>query len=425
MKLRMVGCSHHRSGPEVRERLAFTPQEADRALAEWRDRGGGLEGVLISTCNRVEFYAASGFDQLPPCPAVMARHLAEAHDVPVDEVRPHLDTLGDESAVEHLFRVSASLDSMVVGEPQILSQVKEAYERARRVETAGPLTHGCFQAAMRVAKRVASETDLHRHRVSIPSVAISDFAGRIFERLDDKRVLIVGAGEMADETLRYLADLGARQPRVVNRNAERGRSLAEQWGGEAAPMERLAEEIAAADLVIGATAAGEPILTIDAYRSRVAPLRGGRPLFLLDLAMPRDFDPAIGVEPGVYLYSIDDLTEACDRNRDARRREVPRAESIIAEERERFFVDARHRLSAPVIARLRQGLDAPKEQELARLFKRLPELDERSREEVARFADRLVNKMLHPPMESLRDESRSGSPHGLLHALSRLFQLKD
>ena len=409
----------------MRERLAFTPDEAAGAMAAWRDVLPGAEGVLLSTCNRVEFYAATEETALPPCPALIARHLADSRDVPVDEVRPHLVTLRDDEAVDHLFRVAASLDSMVLGEPQILAQVKEAYELARGAESAGPLTHDCFQRALRVARRVASETDLHKHRVSIPSVAIADFASQIFERFDDKRVLVVGAGEMADETLRYLTDQGARRPVIVNRSEERAAALAAEWRGVAAPLDRLTDELRAADLVISATAAGAPILSLDEYRLRVAPNREQRPLFVLDLSMPRDFDPAIGGEPGVYLYSIDDLAAACERNRHARRRELPLAERIIAEERERFFVDARHRVSAPVIARLRQGLDEPKRAELDRLFNKLPELDPAAREEIERFADRLVNKLLHPPMESLRDESRAGSPHGLLQALSRLFQLKD
>lgn len=425
MKLRMVGCSHHHAGADVRELLAFTPDEAAHALAEWREVAPGAEGVLLATCNRIEFYAATASHDLPPCPGVIARHLADSRQLSVDQVRPHLMTLRDDEAVDHLFRVAASLDSMVLGEPQIVAQVKQAYELAQAAESAGPLTHDCFQRALRVARRIASETDLHKHRVSIPSVAIADFAARIFERFDDKRVLVVGAGEMADETLRYLTDQGAKHPVIINRSLQRAQTLAEEWQGRATTLDYLAEELVAADLVITATAAGEPILTVDTFRREVAPKRAQRPLFVLDLSMPRDFDPAIGREVGVYLYSIDDLSAACERNRNARQRELPHAERIVVEERDRFFADARHRISAPVIARLREGLDEPKRAEIQRLFNKLPQLDEASRVEIERFADRLVNKMLHPPMESLRDESRERSPHSLLQALSRLFQLKE
>lgn len=425
MKLRMVGCSHHRSAAAVREQLAFTNDLAEGTLAEWHRQVPESEGVLLSTCNRVEFYAASPQNQLPPCPGVLARHIADAHRVPVEEIRPHLFTLCDEEVVEHLFRVATSLDSMVLGEPQILAQVKQAYELAQRVDATGPLTHGFFQTALRVARRVANETDLHKHRVSIPSVAIADFASEIFERFEDKRVLVLGAGEMAEETLRYLTDQGARNPTIVNRSQERAEAVAEKWNGQPARFEDRFEKLVEADLVISTTAAGEAIVTLDDYRSRVAEERNQRPLFILDLSMPRDFDPAIGEEMGVYLYSIDDLSSACERNRKARHRELPRAEKIILEEREKFFAEERHRASAPVIARLREELDRPKQDELQRLYNKLPELDEHGREEIARFADRLVNKMLHPPMESLRDESKNGSPKGLLQALSRLFRLDD
>lgn len=425
MKLRMIGCSHHRSGVAVRERLAFTEEQAAEALQQWKEERPQNEAVLLSTCNRVEFYAAADGDDLPPCPRLMARHLAVRHDLSVDQLYPELITLRDEQVVNHLFHVAASLDSMVLGEPQILAQVKQAYDLAASLGAAGPMTHGCFQAALRVGKRVAAETSLHRHRVSIPSVAIADFAGRIFERFDDKRVLVVGAGEMADETLRYLTGKGARRITIVNRDPLRAAQLASEWNGESASLTNLTNEVIRADLIISTTGAQEPIVTLPHYQREVAPHRGQRPLFILDLAMPRDFDPRIGDELAVYLYSIDDLHDACNRNRKARERELPLAERIIGEEREKFFVDARHRISAPVIARLRSGLEEPKRAELDRLFNKLPDLNEADRDEVRRFADRLVNKMLHAPMESIRDESREGSPRRLLDALSRLFQLKE
>jgi glutamyl-tRNA reductase len=285
--------------------------------------------------------------------------------------------------------------------------------------------HGFFQAALRVARRVASQTALHRHRVSVPSVAIADFASRIFERFDDKEVLVIGAGEMAQETLQYLSDAGARHITVLNRDFARAQELANEWRGRAAPWSELADRLVAADLVISTTGADRPIVTLDDYQRRVASRRQQRPLFILDLAMPRDFDPAIRDELGVYLYGIDDLAEACERNRRARAKALPAAERIIDEETRAFISDARHRASGPVIARIRAELAAAQSAELARLFDRLPQLDDKSQQEIRRFADRLVGKMLHPPLESLRDDSRNGSPHRLLEALQRLFQLKE
>ena len=421
----MVGCNHRHSSLAARERLAFTRDQTLDALAAWRVTHPDSEAVLLSTCHRVELYAAAEKRDARLDAPLLARHLASFHNVPLEEVTDQLVTLEAEEAVRHLFRVASSLDSMVLGEAQILSQVKQAYELARQIGSTGPVTHGFFQAALRVARRVASETELHRHRVSIPSVAIADFASRIFERFDDKRVLVIGAGKMAQETLHYLVDAGARRITVLNRDFERASALAAQWNGQPVPWSELADQLVAADLVVSTTGADRPVVTLADYQQNVAPGRYQRPLFILDLAMPRDFEPAIGDELGVYLYGIDDLADACDRNRQARADALPAAEQIVEEETLAFVSGTRHRAAAPVIARFREGLETVQLAELERLYGRLPELDERSREEIRQFADRLVAKMLHPPLESLRDESRNGTHHGLLEALQRLFQLRD
>jgi len=312
----------------------------------------------------------------------------------------------------------------VVGEAQILSQVKKSYELAQVCNSAGPITHEAFQAALRVAKRVATETSINEKRVSIPSVAVSDFAAQIFERFDDKQVLVIGAGEMAEETLQYLKGEGATRITVINRRLERAEKLAASLGGDVEPWEMLPAAIIRSDLVISTTAAHEPIMTLDQY-VQIEHERHQRPLFILDLAIPRDFDPAIADRLGVYLYSIDDLQQACEYNRSQREAELPGAISIVEEETRRFMADLHHRATGPTIRRLRQGWQRPKEEELRRLLKKLPELDEAGQQEIQQSFDRLINKLLHPPLESLRDESRHGTPHGLLDALKRLFQLRD
>ncbi len=425
MKLSMVGCSHHHTGVATRERLAFTPEQVAGALTAWHAAHPDVEAWLLSTCNRVELYAAMKQAQEPTSADLLALHLAQQHTIPVDEIRSQLTELNDADVVRHMFRVAASLDSMVLGEPQILSQVKQAYELACDHGTAGPLAHACFQASLRVARRVASETDLHRHRISIPSVAIADFARQIFESFDDKRVLVIGAGEMADETLRYLQDAGARQFVIINRSQERAIQLAREWHGTVANWSDLHRELVEADLVISTTAAGQPVVTLDYFRQHVAGERQQRPLFVLDLAMPRDFDPRIGDEMATYLYSIDDLRTACDRNRKSRAKELPKAEAIVEDETAKFLAESRHRATVPVIAQLRGEFDTVKATELQRLFNKLPSADDATRDEITRFADRLVNKLLHPPMESLRTEAKDGTPSGLLDALRRLFQLRE
>lgn len=424
MKVQMIGCSHHHSSVAVRERLAFGPAQVGVALQQLRKRFPRTEAVLLSTCNRVEIYTAAESPDASPTHEQVAQFMADFHGLPIYEIFDDLFERTGEDAVRHLFTVAASLDSMVVGEPQILSQVKQAYELAKGHQSAGPLTHGIFQTAARVAKRVTTETNLHQRRVSIPSIAVGDFAAQIFERFDDKHVLVIGAGEMGEETLRYLQNEGAHNVTVVNRSVERAEKLAAAWHGRAVPWEKLPEELVRADLVISTTGAGDPIVTLADYR-RIETARYQRPLFVLDLAMPRDFDPAVGDRLGVYLYSIDDLQAACQKNRQARDEELPSAIHIVEEETSRFMAELNHRATAPIIKRLREGWQTPKDEELRRLFNKLPELDERTRNEISVSFDRLVNKLLHPPLESLRSEAEQGPPHGLLEALKRLFQIKD
>jgi glutamyl-tRNA reductase len=424
MKLQMIGCSHHHSSLAVRERVAFTPEESASALAQLRARYPGIESVVLSTCNRTEIYTAAHEDTASPSHEEIAQFVADFHKLPIYEIFDDLFARTGEDAVRHLFTVAASLDSMVVGEPQILAQVKQAYELAKQRECAGPLTHGIFQAAARVAKRVATETKINQRRVSISSVAIGDFARDIFETFEDKRTLVIGAGEMGEETLRYLQGEGAHDVTVVNRNFERAQQLAERWQGRAEPWERLPRLLIEADLVISTTGAGEPIVTRKQFHD-IEPARYQRPLFVLDLAVPRDFEPAIGDCLGVYLYSIDDLHAACERNRRERDKELPGAIHIVEQETGRFMTEWSQRSVAPIIKRLREGWHQPKDDELRRLFNKLPELDERAREEIGQSFDRLINKLLHPPIESLRSEAENGPPHGLLDAIKRLFQLKD
>jgi glutamyl-tRNA reductase len=424
MKLQMIGCSHHHSSVAVRERLAFSPGQVSEALDGLRERFPHIEAVLLSTCNRVEIYTATEDAELGPSHEDVAQFMADFHRLPVYEIFNDLFERTGEDAVRHLFTVAASLDSMVVGEPQILAQVKAAYEMAKDRRSTGPLTHGIFQAAVRVAKRVASETTLHQRRVSVASVAVGDFANQIFERFDDKNVLVIGAGEMGEETLRYLQDEGARDITVINRRFERAQQLAERWQARAEAWEKLLELLTRADLVISTTGAEQPIVTLAMYK-QIEAARFQRPLFILDLALPRDFEPAVGDRLGVYLYSIDDLQAACERNRRERDRELPAAIHIVEQETGRFMTELHHRSTAPIIKRLREGWQQPKDDELKRLFNKLPELDARAKGEISQAFERLVNKLLHPPLESLRSEAENGPPHGLLDALKRLFQLKD
>ena len=289
MRVQVLGCSHHETALEIRERLAFSPDQTRFALDRLRRTFPGTEAVLLSTCNRVELYAATA-NGMSPTREQVADFLGRVHRLDPGEILAHLFERTDREAVRHLFLVASSLDSMVVGEPQILSQVKHAYQVAIQQSTTGPLTHAAFQTAVKVARRVANETAIHQHRVSIPSVAVADFARQIFERFDDKRILVIGAGEMAEETLRYLKDQGAADITVVNRSPQRAVELARRNNGRARPWEQLFNALTTADVVISTTGAQEPVVTLPQF-SRIATGWDGRPLFILDLAVPRDFEP--------------------------------------------------------------------------------------------------------------------------------------
>ncbi|MEN6405124.1 MAG: glutamyl-tRNA reductase [Thermoguttaceae bacterium] len=423
MRIEVVGCSHHGAKVSVREQLAFGPKQTREALGQWRRAFPGIEAALVSTCNRVELYAATLHESAPTFDQI-ADFLARFHGLEASQILDSLYHDDDQSAVRHLFAVAASLDSMVLGESQILAQVKQAYQTAAEQESAGPLLHAAFQAALRTARRVADETAIHQRRVSVASVAVADFAGQIFERFDDKKTLVIGAGETAEECLRYLREAGVRDVTIVNRHADRAEPLARRWQGRVAAWERLPEIMADADLIVSATGAERPIVALADFAA-VEARRARRPLLILDLAVPRDFEAAIGDRPDVYLYSIDDLQAACRRNAAERDKEAPAARRIVEQETDRFMSEMYHRAVGPVVERLRQDWQRPKEEELQRLLNRLPELDDRAKDEIGRSFDRLVNKLLHPPLESLRDESQKGVPRGLLEAMKRLFQLKD
>lgn len=422
--LRLVGCSHHTAPVELRERLAFTRDQVPHALEQLREAFPESEAVLLSTCNRVEIYTgAPDNPSRAPSDRDLVNFLAKFHGLAASEIEGELFHRHREHAVKHLFRVAASLDSMVMGEAQILSQVKEAYQLACDGEHTGPLTHAAFQGAIRVARKVTNETSIHRRRVSIPSVAVSDFASQIFERFDDKQVLVIGAGEMGGETLRYLKDVGARHITIVNRNLERATELAKETGGRIAPWDQLLDRLIEADLVVSTTGATQPVITYQDFL-KVEAARQQRTLFVLDLAVPRDFDAAIGERLGVYLYSVDDLQKVCEVNQKEREREWPKAEKIIETEASQFLAEWNRRVTGPAIRQLRENTNKVKQQELDRLLNKLSTLSDSEQREVEVAFDRLVNKLLHPPMESLRDEAQEGGSDRLLDALKRLFQLK-
>lgn len=424
MNVQVVYCNHHTADLSVRERLAFASEELlARAYAALRARFPESEHVVVCTCNRIELYTAQEDPQRAPSHLEVARFFAEFHNVPLDDFFDDLLEQTGAQAVRHLFEVASSIDSMVLGESQIVSQVKEAYERAQQANANGPLTNALFQRALAVSARVRTETGLAEGRVSIASVAVGEFGHSIFDHFRDKTVLVIGAGEMAEETLRYLKQEGVRRVIVCNRSRERGDRIAREFGGECRPWDELDRWLAEADVIVSTTGADRPI--IDAARFRkVRAASGPKPVLILDLGAPRDFDPAVGdIDDDVFLYDIDDLEATCERNRRGRAKEIEKAHAIIDAETARFMQDLHHKATGPIVKRLREHWHEISREEMAVLFRRLPHLAEPDRDAIERSVERIVNKLLHPPLEALRDEARAGAPQGLLDAVKRLFHL--
>lgn len=424
MKLVVIGASHHLTPLDVREKLAIPKSEVPALVQRLQTELPVVECVLLSTCNRIEWYLAVPADHFETAEAWVANFFAQQADLSIEQLQPFLFQLVDQAATEHLFRVAASLDSMVVGESQIISQVREAYDQAAQLQRLLPVVHPWFQKAIAVAKSITTETALHRHRVSIPSVAISGFAADIFETLADKRILLIGAGQIAEETLVYLQDHGVRSVHLVNRTASHATELAERFVGQAHPWDDLGNQIQLADLVVSTTGSAHHIVDLPTFQ-KLYQKRHQRPLLLLDLAIPRDFDPGIAELPNVYLYTIDDLKAQCQRNLRLREKELPKAEEIVRQHVERFQQEWNLRYSVPAIQQLRDRTDEIKQEELARLLNKIPDLTPELRKELEIAFDRLVNKILHRPLTSLRAEAKSGQPQQLVDSLKRLFQLND
>jgi glutamyl-tRNA reductase len=426
MNVFVLSCSHHHAGLELREKLAFSNEgQLSRAYATWQQRNPNAELVLLSTCNRVEIYAADDSDEDNLSFDQIAAFVSEFHNIPTDQFTHAVLSHHGRKAVEHLFEVVCSLDSMVLGEPQIVNQVKEAYRIARENDSCGPLTNVLFQHALTVSGRVRTETRLSEGRVSIASVAVGDFGRNIFNRFDNKTVLVIGAGEMAQETLRYLMDEGVQKIVVVNRSRERAELLAAEFGGQADDIDNLDHWLSCADVIVSTTGATEAVVTHERFEA--ARRKSKRhAVFILDLGAPRDFAPSIArIDDNVFLYDIDALQATCDQNRALRETEIEEARKIIAHQTERFMHDVYHRATGPVIHRLREHWAEISRSEMDILFRKVPELDDNQKAAIEKTVHRIVNKLLHPPLETLRDEAKSGTPHGLLDAVKRLFNLKD
>ncbi len=417
-QLLIVGVNHHWSPVEVRERLAIAPERVAEFLRRLVAHPAVQEAVLISTCNRVEVVVVS------PTPdeavRVTREELAATRGFSDLELHDALLQYRSREAVRHLFRVASSLDSLVVGEPQILGQIKDFYRRAAAAGTVGVVLHRCFHKAFTVAKRVRTETGIASRAVSVSSAAV-ELASKVFERLDDKTALLIGAGTMGELAARHLVAHGVRSVLFVNRNFERAALLAQQLGGTAMPFEELPRALVWADVVIGSTAADEFVLTPEMVRQALRQ-RNFRPLFLIDVSVPRNFDPRINQLDQVYLFDVDDLVAVAAQNREQRLEQAERAELIVEAEVDAFLRWLRTLDAVPTIVALRDRLERIRSEEVEKFFANHPQLDDRMRQHIAAFSRTLLAKVLHVPLTQLK---REGAKHEKLYlaAARRLFRL--
>jgi len=424
MPLAVVGASHRTAPIEVRERLALSRAEVPGVLRGLVESGAASEAVVLSTCNRTELYLSLPDERrgVEAVQGVLAERLAAAPE----EVARHLYLHRDRHAAEHLFRVTSGLDSMVLGEPQIQGQVKEAYAVAREtVSAAGPIAGAAlnrmFQTAFSVGGRVRSETEVGKGAASISSAAV-ELAKKIFGSLRGRRALVLGAGEMAEVTLECLRGEGVRTAVVANRTFDRARELAERWGGRAIRLDQMGSALPGVDIVICSTSAPHPVLTRERFREGV-PGELRNPLCIIDIAIPRDVDPAVGREPNVFLYNVDDLTQIVDDNLGRRRAELPTAEAIVSAGVEEFWGWYSGLAVVPTIRELRDHGEEVRRAELERALRRLSHLSEADREAVEALSRTLVNKLLHAPTVRLREAAGNGRGTAAIDTVRYLFEL--
>ena len=425
MNLMVAGCNFRETPIEIREKFAFDAKKVELAL-EWFNSHGNCESVILSTCNRVEIYLSGLTPTQIPSPEMVESFFREFFHVTAEMVRSHFFFLNANEAVNHLFRVSASLDSMILGEAQIAGQVKTAIELASKHATAGPLMHSLFRQARIVAKRVRTETEISKGHVSVSSVAI-DFVKQVFDRFDDKTVAILGAGKMGELTLRHLKDLQPKQIIVSNRSMDKSKSLAESCAGVVLPWDQMEDVLYLADIIISTTGAQQPIITREIFK-RHRGKREGRPLVILDIAVPRDFDPTIHDGDRVSLFNIDDLQKIRESTLKERTRHIPQADSIVANETGKFISDWARRKNGPVIAKLNQEFENKRKLIVDNLLSRLNgKLDDADKQYIEGAFRLLQNQFLHGPISALAEEiKREANTHqSLLDAIRKLFRLQD
>jgi len=416
MQLALVGLSHKTAPVEIRERLAFSNDALRSALTSLVDRRAVNEALILSTCNRVEVVAESPDDRL------IRDFICEFHQVSHDSVSTHLYSYRNVDAIRHVFRVTASLDSMVIGEPQILGQVKEAFRIAMDAGTVGMHLSALMNRAFAVAKKVRSETGISQSAVSVSYAAV-ELARKIFGDLSGKTVMIIGASKMGELAAKHLKRAGASSVLVTNRTFERAVELAKVFEGAAVPFEHFTDHMAGADIVITSTGAPHFIIGKN-LAEQVIHRRKNKPIFFIDIAVPRDIDPAVNQIDNAFLYDIDDLQQVIDANLKERFKEAMRAEQIVDDEVEAFCLKRQTRDVVPTIVQLRESLEKVRRDEIERNRRHLKDLSPEQQAAVDQITKSIVNKILHPPIEQLKQMAHDPQGADLADLIRKIFNVK-
>ena len=419
MHIVIVGLSHKTAPVEIREKLAFAPTAMERPLRQMLELATITEGLIVSTCNRVELCAVT--KEPDAAIAELRRFLAEYHEISPEEINENLFDYQGEEAIRHLFRVSSSLDSMVLGEPQILGQIKTAYGYAAEFKTAGLILNRFLHKAFSVAKRVRTETAIASNAVSVSFAAV-ELARKIFDRLDNKGVMIIGAGEMCELAARHFVSNGISKVLVTNRTFERAEKLAAEFDGKAVPFDSFADHLAEVDIVMTSTGAPNFILG-KRQMEEVLKRRKNRPMFLIDIAVPRDIDPKVNDISNTYLYDVDDLQGVVQANLKERQKEAGKAEAIVEQEIGQFHQWLGNLEVKPTVIALRRKFEEIRQQELEKTFGNLKDLTGKQRKSIEAMAGAIINKILHKPTAALKNSQNDTSGEDYVDAVRTLFDL--
>jgi len=421
MHIVVVGLNYRTAPVEVRERFTFEPNELPEALSQLVQTKSVMEGVIVATCNRTEIYVV--VDRLHMCGHFIRSFMEQWFDIPREEFTRHLYIYEDEQAISHLFRVTCGLDSMVIGETQILGQVRSAFLLSQQERATGTWFNMLFKQAVTLGKRAHSETSIGESAVSVSYAAV-ELGKRIFGMFDDKKVMILGAGKMSELTVKHLYANGAEEVIVANRTLARAEELASKFKGTPCTMDQALRRLHEVDILISSTGAKDYVLD-RAQVGESMKKRQSRPLFIIDIAVPRDIDPAIADLDNVFLYDIDDLEGIVESNLEMRKAEAAKIEVMIQHEMDEFHQWLKTLGVRPVIRALQEKSSAIHEETLQSLFNKLPELDERQRKVIHRLTKSIVNQMMHDPINRIKEMTAGKNGNEALEYFTQIFALED